>query len=280
MTAPMFWHNEGQQQAQKLPDVKSSDRKAKVLLRRLRTGGSSKKTLVVIPSSITTGNDSPLVQSQQEEDEVAVVVPDRSATSTPSLSEASETETASSVADSADSTEEPPPVLPAYVAAPTANERPPPYVGAALPPALPGYTPLPLPGIPSAQDTNNPARDLKQPSLGMRRSYRDVLRRRMASTRRLFGSDSAAGGPETQATTVDHESGRGVVMYRDAHDRWVDAGELDEIDDIKFMQAKQTGLKGWLRRAWVNIKEFMEEHPMLFFVALFVIIVVALCVLI
>lgn len=102
----------------------------------------------------------------------------------------------------------------------------------------------------------------------------------MLSTKRLFGSNSSSSGSGAEAATADNESQRGVVLYRDDHDRWMAASELDEIDDIKFMQAKQTGLKGWLKRVWASVKDFMEEHPMLFFIALFVIIVVALCVLI
>lgn len=286
MTAPVFWHSqENQPQAHKLPDVKSSDRKARVLLRRLRTG-SSKKTLVVVPSTtITTPTaESQLVQPQQqpqqEENETTPASSeetiDRPTTSTPSLLTPSEAETATTTA--ADDPPEELPVLPAYVARPGAHEQPPPYAGQILPPALPGYTPLPLPGTTAP---TNPARDLKQPNalLSSQRRYRNVLRRRISATKRLFGVDS---GPETAAAAESEDpSARGVVMYRDRHDRWVGADEMDEMDELKFMQARQqTGLKGWLKRVWAGVKDFMEEHPMLFFVALFVIIVVALCILI
>lgn len=320
MTAvPTFWHSpEGQPQAaQQLSDVKSSDRKARVLLRRLRPG-SSKKTLVVVASTAnaaattTTTATRTSAESQQRAEEqqqpqvggeerqgleTAATTPvvagsetDRPATSTPSLVAPSEAETETTTVAAA--AEDPPveeelPVLPAYVARPGVNERPPPYAGQILPPALPGYTPLPLPGtvIALPPQGNDPARDLKRPGSSgallphqRRYYYRNALRRRVAATKRLFGlSDRTA---ETATATAEDPSGRGVVMYRDRHDQWVGADDLDEIDELKMMQARQTGLKGWLRRVWAGVKDFMEEHPMLFFVALFVIIVVALCVLI
>lgn len=286
MTAPVFWHSqESQPQAHKVSDVKSSDRKARVLLRRLRTG-SSKKTLVVVPSITTTTatptTESQLVQPQQQEENETTTTPassseetiERPATSTPSLLTPSEAETATT----ADDPPEELPVLPAYVARPGAHEQPPPYAGQILPPALPGYTALPLPG--TTAPSSSPARDLKQPSalLSGQRRYRNVLRRRISATKRLFGVDS---GPETAAAAESEDpSARGVVMYRDRHDRWVGADEMDEIDELKYMQARQTGVKGWLKKVWAAVKDFMEEHPMLFFVALFVIIVVALCILI
>lgn len=68
------------------------------------------------------------------------------------------------------------------------------------------------------------------------------------------------------------------MLYRE-DDRWIGLdADMDE-GDLKF-QAKQPGLKAWLKRAWKRMKEFAEEHPALFFVAIFIIIIVALCVLI
>lgn len=274
LTTPVFWYHQEGQQVKQLPDVPSSDTKARALLRRLRTG-SSNKTLVVIPNA-----NSPQLLQQETPPTTGHETEQRSATASPAPSEA----------ETADDPPEEVPTLPAYAApgTTTAGEAPPPpYAGqrhpTALPPALPGYTPLPALPAPGSGTTPvaDPARDLKQPALGQRRSYRAILRRRISSTKRLFDRDGSSASSQRGGATEDSESARGVVLYRDDHDRWVGASEMDEIDEIKFMQtAKQKGLKGWLRRVWTSVKEFMEEHPMLFFVALFVIIVVALCVLI
>lgn len=282
IATPIFWSHQQETKTQlsRDPDVKAvSDTKARALLRRLRTGASGNKIpIVVVADNPPSTADSGQLLQPTEQQEPAASPASRPESPSPSPSEAdTETETETAAAAAVANPAEEVPVLPAYVARPTATEQPPPYAGQqhALPPALPGYTPLPMP-LPLPQE---PARDLKQP-LSLRRNYREVLRRRMHATKRLFSTDSShvGGGPGTALD--DSESARGVVLYRNEQDRWVGASDTDEIDDIKFMQAKQTGLKGWLKRVWAGIKEFMEEHPMLFFIALFVIIVVALCVLI
>lgn len=226
----MFWYHQGQR-AHQLPDARS-DVKGRTLLRRIRSGYTA------ISPSRTPDSQSPRPQSIAETEE-------------PSADEQQRLSTP-----------------PDYEA-----ERPPPYAQPlvpALPPALPGYTPLP-------GTLEEPARDLQQP-LVARRRYRDSLRRRLTSTKKLFAGDGASADGSDTESMCDSESARGVVLYRE-NDRWIGArGAVQGKGELRVESRR--GFRGWLKRAWGSLMEFLDEHPYLFVLAVFVIVVVVICLLI
>lgn len=133
-----------------------------------------------------------------------------------------------------------------------------------LPSSPPVYTP-------SLDSTEEPVRDLKQAL--QRRRYRDALRRRITSTKSLFSGDRSSSDGGDPETTCDSESARGVVMYRQG-DRWV--GTTGAQGEAKVVP-RQRGFKCWVRRTWNRLLDFSAEHPYLFILAVFVIVVVVLC---
>lgn len=150
------------------------------------------------------------------------------------------------------------------------NIDPPPYVHA-LPPTLPGYTPLP--GV-----VSEPSRDDLTQALKQRRRYRDALRRRLTSTRKIFRGDESDEENSENDSMSESESSRGVVMYRD-NDQWV--GTTEPLRNKANVTPKQQrGVKGFLKRIWQRCMDFSAEHPWLFILAIFVIVVVVLCLLI
>lgn len=237
-SSPMFWYHQGPR-AHQLPDARS-DAKGQNVLRKIRAG-------------------------------YATISPQRTASSTPTLPEAQlepqpETQPEPLAEAEEPSEEERPPTPPDYE-----SIDPPPYAHP-LPPALPGYTPLP-------DVVPDSARDLKQPLKVQRRRYRDVLRKRLPSTKKIFGRDGGeAEGSETDfMCESDGESARGVVLYReDGH--WV--GTTDPLQSKDEVLPRQRGFRGWLKRVWQRVQAFSDEHPYLFILAIFVIVVVVLCLLI
>ncbi|KAI3392463.1 hypothetical protein diail_5679 [Diaporthe ilicicola] len=157
--------------------------------------------------------------------------------------------------------------------APQYNDDPPEYdlesLGQDLPPALPGYTPIP--------DSAPKPIGKEDPEPRQRRRYLYVLKRRISSTKQRFNKSSTK-SIEDEESISSAESERGVVLYQQDN-QWVNAINADE-EDVSAAEAKPKTLKGWLRKAWRSIKEFAREHPSLFILAIFVIIIVAICILI
>lgn len=248
----MFWYHQGPR-AHQLPDARS-DVKGRTLLRRIRSGYTA------ISPSRTPEAQSPRPESIAEtEDDATSTVPD---------DQQQQELTAPATPPDYEAAERPP----AYAQQPRPRPQPQPL---ALPPALPGYTPLP-------GTLEDPARDLIliQP-LAARRRYRDSLRRRLTSTKKLLGGgDGSDTGSDTESLR-DSDSARGVVMYRE-NDRWVGSSAAPVTTQGKGEQKVETrrGFRGWVRRAWSGLMEFLDEHPYLFVLAVFVIVVVVICLLI
>lgn len=250
----MFWyHQSGGQKAHQLPDARS-DVKGRTLLRRIRSGYTA------ISPSRTPEPQSPRAESVVEIEEPltpeAEVTQPEQAPSPPQQQQEAEAE------------DDRPPTPPEYDAG-----EPPAYAGRPLlPPALPGYTPLP--GV-----LEEPTRDLKEP-LAARKRYRDVLRKRLTSTRRLLGGRDSASAEDSDAESLyDRDSNRGVVLYQE-NNRWVGATSVDAQKAADARLESKRGFKAWVRRTWRGMMEFLDEHPYLFVLAVFVIVVVVLCLLI
>lgn len=137
-----------------------------------------------------------------------------------------------------------------------------------LPPALPGYTPLP--------DTAPQPIGKEDPEPRQRRRYLYVLKRRISSTKQKFNKSSAKSIDEESVTSGSAESERGVVLFQQDNNQWVNVDEADASSP----EVKPRGLKGWMRKIWNSIKEFSKEHPSLFILAVFFIVIVAICLLI
>ncbi|KAI7774408.1 hypothetical protein LA080_008802 [Diaporthe eres] len=152
---------------------------------------------------------------------------------------------------------------------PQYTDDPPEYdlesLGQDLPPALPGYTPLP--------DSAPRPIGKEDPEPRQRRKYLYVLKRRISSTKQKFNKSSAKSIDED--TVSSDESERGVVLYQQ-NNQWVNVEEAD----ASTPEVKPKTLKGWVRKIWRAVKEFSKEHPALFILAVFAIIIVAMCLLI
>lgn len=152
---------------------------------------------------------------------------------------------------------------------PQYTDDPPEYdlesLGQDLPPALPGYTPLP--------DSAPRPIGKEDPEPRQRRKYLYVLKRRISSTKQKFNKSSAKSIDEE--TVSSDESERGVVLYQQ-NNQWVNVEEAD----ASTPEVKPKTLKGWVRKIWRAVKEFSKEHPALFILAVFAIIIVAMCLLI
>lgn len=152
---------------------------------------------------------------------------------------------------------------------PQYTDDPPEYdlesLGQDLPPALPGYTPLP--------DSAPQPIWKEDPEPRQRRRYLYVLKRRISSTKQKFNKSSAKSIDEDTLSSAESE--RGVVLYQQ-DDQWVNVEEAD----ASTPEARPKTLKGWLRKAWRAMKEFSKEHPALFILAIFAIVIVAMCLLI
>lgn len=152
---------------------------------------------------------------------------------------------------------------------PQYTDDPPEYdlesLGQDLPPALPGYTPLP--------DSAPQPIGKEDPEPRQRRRYLYVLKRRISSTKQKFNKSSAKSIDEDTISSAESE--RGVVLYQQ-DDQWVNVEEAD----ASAPEARPKTLKGWLRKAWRAMKEFSKEHPALFILAIFAIVIVAMCLLI
>lgn len=256
ITAPMFWyHQSGGQKAHQLPDARS-DVKGRTLLRRIRSGYTA------ISPSRTPEAGSPRPESVAEIEEPVTPEADEATPPQPQPQQQQQGEE--------EAQDDRPPTPPEYDAG-----NPPPYAGRPLlPPALPGYTPLP--GV-----LEEPTRDLKEP-LAARRRYRDSLRKRLTNTRRLLGGrDGGASSVEGSdaESLYDRDSNRGVVLYRE-NNRWVGAASVEAQNAADTRLESKRGFKAWVRRTWRGMMEFLEEHPYLFVLAVFVIVVVVLCLLI
>lgn len=239
----MFWYHQGPR-AHQLPDARS-DVKGRTVLRKIRAGYAT-----ISPqrtgSSVSTLSEQPQPEPQPQPR------PQPQPEPFAQTEEPSEEQRA-------------PPTPPDY----ESIVDPPPYAHP-LPSALPGYTPLP-------EISSEPTwQDLQQSLQVQRRRYRDVLRRRLTSTRKLFGGDdsNAEGSDIDLMYESESESTRGVVMYRDG-DQWV--GSTDPLQSKGEVLPKQRGFRGWLKRVWQGFLEFSAEHPYLFLLAIFVIVVVLLC---
>lgn len=236
-TSPMFWYHQGQQ-PHRLPDARS-DVKGRTLLRRIRSG------YTVISPTRKTGSQSPQLEHQQHQQRQPLPV---------LLTE---------IEQPFEELQQRPPTPPDYEA-----DDPPPYAQP-LPPTLPGYTPIPGTVI-------DPARDLKEPYTAQRKRYRDVLKRRITSTKKLFSGDRTSFDGSDAGLVDDDESARGVVLYRE-NDHWV--GTTDAQGE-GLVEPRPRGFKGWVKRLWKRFMEFSDEHPYLFVLAVFFIVVVVICVLI
>ncbi|KKY31176.1 hypothetical protein UCDDA912_g08899 [Diaporthe ampelina] len=139
-------------------------------------------------------------------------------------------------------------------------------LGQDLPPALPGYTPLP--------DTAPQPIGKEDPEPRQRRRYIYVLKRRISSTKQKFNKSSARSIDEESVGSAESE--RGVVLFQQGNNQWVNVEEAD----ASCPEVKPRTLKGWMRRVWASIKEFSKEHPSLFILAVFFIVIVAICLLI
>lgn len=243
-TTPIFWYHQGPR-AHQLPDARS-DAKGRAVLRKIRAGYAT------ISPQRTASSEPATAEILQE--------PTTTPTTQPESPIIEEQPAAPIVIDE----QQLPPTPPEYE-----SLDPPPYAQP-LPPTLPGYTALP-------EVIAEPARDLKQqPSQAQRRRYRDVLRRRLKALR-SEGSDS-----ESDSLCVrDSESARGVVMYQGEDDCWA---RVDGLESVKGgdgeVLPRQRGVRAWLKRTWDRFLEWSEEHPYLFILAVFVIVVVVFCVLI
>lgn len=153
--------------------------------------------------------------------------------------------------------------------APQYTDDPPEYdlesLGSDLPPALPGYTALP--------DTAPRPIGKEDPEPRQRRRYLYVLKRRISSTKQKFNKSSARSIDEDTASSAESE--RGVVLYQQDN-QWVNVEEAD----TSVPEVKPRTLKGWVRKIWTSIKEFSKEHPAIFIIAVFAIVIVAMCLLI
>lgn len=134
-----------------------------------------------------------------------------------------------------------------------------------LPPALPGYTPLP--------DSAPQPVGKEDPEPRQRRRYLYVLKRRISSTKQKLNKSSAKSIDED--TDSSAESERGVVMYQQ-DDQWVNIEE----PGVSSPETRPKTFKGWMRKIWRSMKEFSKEHPALFILAVFIIFIVAMCLLI
>lgn len=152
---------------------------------------------------------------------------------------------------------------------PQYTDDPPEYdlgsLGQDLPPALPGYTPLP--------DSAPRPIGKEDPEPRQRRRYLYVLKRRISSTKQKFNKSSAKSIDEESLSSAEEE--RGVVLYQQ-NNQWVNVEEADASSP----DVKPRTLKGWIRKIWASIKEFSKEHPAIFILAVFAIIIVAMCLLI
>lgn len=265
-TSPIFGYHaqpiHGPLRPHQLPDARSSDVKGRTLLRRIRSG----YTVISPLRTNKSGSQhlpSPPPEPAVEEIESPFSSPDDEEQSQPQLQSDSRR----------------PPTPPAYQAL-----DPPRYVDQTLPPALPGYTALPLPVEP---EEDEPVRDLKVPEAQaqLRKRYRDALRRRLASTKNFLSGDrwSAAGSDTESIRTDDDASEAGVVLYRDG-DQWLGStmrpqGGGRVKKDFEVVP-RQKGFKGWVKRMWRGLTDFLDEHPYLYILAIFVIVVVVLCLLI
>lgn len=244
--SPVFWYHQAPR-AHQLPDARS-DVKGRTVLRKIRAGYatiSPQRTASPAPS---------LRQSPQLEPQEIV-----------------EPQVADPFADVEEPTQEPSSQDPRPLTPPDYEslDHPPAYAHP-LPPALPGYTPLP--GVIAEPIREDIAQNLKQ-----RKRYRDVLRRRIGSTKKIFrGDDSDAEGSESDSL-CESESTRGVVLYRH-NDQWVGTTNATPVKDEVL--PRQRGFRGWMKRAWQRCLDFSAEHPYLFLLAIFIIVVVALCLLI
>lgn len=242
--SPVFWYHQGPRPHQ-LPDARS-DVKGRTVLRKIRAGYatiSPQRTASPRPSL----HELPVVQPEPQPE--------------PQQPEPQ----ADPFADVEDPSQEPRPLTPPDYE----SIDPPPYAHP-LPPTLPGYTALP-------DIISEPSREDLTTALKQRKRYRDALRRRLTSTRKIFrGDDSDADNSESDSM-CESESTRGVVLYRE-NDQWVGTTQpLQSKDDV---MPKQRGIKGWLKRMWQRCLDFSAEHPYLFILAIFVIVVVVLCLLI
>ncbi|KAG6358032.1 hypothetical protein INS49_013916 [Diaporthe citri] len=138
-------------------------------------------------------------------------------------------------------------------------------LGQDLPPALPGYTPLP----------DSPPRPIgkEDPEPRQRRRYLYVLKRRISSTKQKFNKSSAKSIDKESVSSAESE--RGVVLYQQDN-QWVNFEEAD----ASTPEVRPKTLKGWARKIWRAMKEFSKEHPALFILAIFAIVIVAMCLLI
>lgn len=252
-TAPVFWYQHQGPRAHQLPDARS-DVKGRTVLRKIRAG-------------------------------YATISPQRTASPRPSLQEVlPETQLESQPEPVPEPAPEPQAVPQedpfADVEEPSQDERPltppdyesiepPPYVRA-LPPSPPGYTPLP-------DIVSEPGREDLTQALKQRKRYRDALRRRLTSTMKIFQGDDSDAESSGNDLLSESESTRGVVMYRD-NDQWV--GTTNRVRNKGEAVPKQRGIKGLLKRIWQRCADFSAEHPWLFILAIFVIVVVVLCLLI
>lgn len=253
-TAPVFWHHQGPR-AHQLPDARS-DAKGNTVLRRIRAG-----YMTITPP-----------RTPSPEPAAAELLPLQRQAPPPSTRQ--QPEPPLIVVDDNEQQQQRPPTPPDYESLePPAYAQPP---AGPPPPAveLPGYSPLP-------EAIAEPARDLQQGAQQQRTRYRDVLRRRLTATRRFLRSDdddiSSSGDPDN--CEDDSESARGVVMYRGYDNQWVGMTDVVRKGRGEVMP-RQRGFKAWLRRAWNRILDFNAEHPWLFLLAIFVIIVVVFAVLI
>lgn len=137
-----------------------------------------------------------------------------------------------------------------------------------LPPALPGYTPLP--------DSAPKPIGKEDPEPRQRRRYLYVLKRRISSTKSRFNKSNAKSIDEESISSAESE--RGVVLYQQDN-QWVNATNVQE-EDVSPAEPRPKTLKGWMRKIWRSIKEFSQEHPALFILAIFVIVIIAICLLI
>lgn len=152
---------------------------------------------------------------------------------------------------------------------PQYNDDPPEYdlssLGQDLPPALPGYTPLP--------DSAPRPIGKEDPEPRQRRRYLYVLKRRISSTKQKLNKSSAKSIDEDTDSSADSE--RGVVLYQQDN-QWVNIEE----PNVASPEVRPKTFKGWMRKIWRGLKEFSKEHPALFILAIFVIFIVAMCLLI
>ncbi|KAK2609690.1 hypothetical protein N8I77_003180 [Diaporthe amygdali] len=138
-------------------------------------------------------------------------------------------------------------------------------LGQDLPPALPGYTPLP--------DSAPKPIGKEDPEPRQRRRYLYVLKRRISSTKQRFNKSSAKSIDEESISSAESE--RGVVLYQQDN-QWVNVEEAN----MSTPEEKPRTVKGWIRKVWRSIKEFSREHPSIFILAVFLLVIVAICLLI